>query len=146
MIKRSKSKWLAHQTENKNASVNLVCFVFAGGSPSFFAPWKKIMPEWINLIPVLYPMREKRLNEPMPEDIDTFVNDFFNENKQLLNKKVAVWGHCSGAIIGMEYARLLEKSGHSPSAFIMSGCEEPEYILLRLRGDKGERPMSELKD
>lgn len=84
MIKRQKNKWFAHQTENRNALVNLVCFVFAGGSPSFFAPWKQLMPDWINLIPVLYPMREKRLKEPMPEDIETFVNDFFRDSKQLL--------------------------------------------------------------
>ncbi|SHM60482.1 condensation domain-containing protein [Ruminococcus flavefaciens] len=146
MIKKPKNKWFAHQTENKNALVNLVCFVFAGGSPSFFAPWKQLMPDWINLMPVLYPMREKRLKDSMPEDIETFVNEFFRDNKHLLDKKIVVWGHCSGSLIGMEYIRLLEENGVSPSAFIISGSEQPEYVLVRLRGDKGERPISELKD
>ena len=146
MIKRTKNKWFAHQTDHKDAVVNLVCFVFAGGSPSFFAPWKQLIPDWINLMPVLYPMREKRLGDPMPKDIDTFVKEFFDENKQLMNNKIVIWGHCSGALIGMEYARLLEEAGHSPSAFIISGCEEPEYVLIRLKGENGDRPLTELKD
>lgn len=59
MIKRSLNKWISHQRITDKGEINLLCFVFAGGSPSFFAPWKNSFPEWVNFIPVLYPQREK---------------------------------------------------------------------------------------
>lgn len=146
LIKRSKDKWLAHQVEREEATLNLICFVFAGGSPSFFAPWKSMLPNWINLIPVLYPMREKRIGDPMPKNIESFVDEFFKDNQRLMDKDIAIWGHCSGCLIGMEYARCLCKEGKIPKAFIVSGAEAPPQVLIRLKGDNENRELSELSD
>lgn len=146
LIKRSKDRWLAHQVEKEQATLNLICFVFAGGSPSFFAPWKSLLPDWINLIPVLYPMREKRIGDPMPKDIESFVEEFFKDNQRLMDKNIAIWGHCSGCIIGMEYARLICKAGKTPKAFIISGAEAPSQVLMRLKGGNETRDLSELSD
>ena len=32
MIKRSQNKWIAHQRISDKGEINLLCFVFAGGS------------------------------------------------------------------------------------------------------------------
>lgn len=146
MIKKSRSKWFAHQTAHPEAEINLICFVFAGGSPSFFAPWKALFPEWINIKPVLYPMREKRAKDRMPDSMEGLVEQFFQENQDLLKKDYAVWGHCSGALLGMEFARMMEKAGKAPTAFIVSGCEAPQYALLRLQVGDTKRDFSEITD
>lgn len=146
MIKKAKSKWFAHQTERMEAELNLICFVFAGGSPSFFAPWKALFPEWVNIKPVLYPMREKRAKDMMPDSIEELVEQFFRENQDLLKKDYAIWGHCSGALLGMEFARMMEKAGKAPTAFIVSGCEAPQYALLRLQVGDTKRDFSEITD
>lgn len=132
MIKRSLNKWVSHQQMNDSAKINLFCFVFAGGSPSFFAPWKKLFPESINLIPILYPERERRLSEKMPDSMSELVERFINDNRALLDKPYAIWGHCSGALIGLETA-YSEAGGNPPKAFVVSGCEAPEYALNRLQ-------------
>ena len=80
MIKRNKNKWFAHQTSNPEAKLNLLCFVFAGGSPSFFAPWKTIFPSTVNLMPVLYPGRESRAAEILPDTMEELVETFSKES------------------------------------------------------------------
>lgn len=133
MIKRGQNKWTAHQNITEKGEINLMCFVFAGGSPSFFAPWKKSFPDWVNFIPILYPQREKRAGETMPSSLEELTAAFIAENQVLLDKPYAVWGHCSGALIGMEIAFSESAVGNKPAGFVISGCEAPEYALQRLQ-------------
>lgn len=133
MIKRSQNKWIAHQRISDKGEINLLCFVFAGGSPSFFAQWKNIFPEWVNFIPVLYPQREKRASENMPESVEELIASFLTDNKHLTDKPYVIWGHCSGALIGMEIAVADISNGNRPDGFIISGCEAPEHALQRLQ-------------
>lgn len=133
MIKRSQNKWISHQRITDKGEINLLCFVFAGGSPSFFAPWKNSFPEWVNFIPVLYPQREKRASENMPDSVEELIASFLTDNKHLTDKPYVIWGHCSGALIGMEIAVADISNGHRPAGFIISGCEAPEHALQRLQ-------------
>nr|WP_329886812.1 thioesterase domain-containing protein [Pseudoramibacter sp. HA2172] len=83
-------------------------------------------------MPVIYPFREKRMGEPMPETVDEFVRMFINENRKMLSAKPwGVWGHCSGALIGFETAYALKDGGNPASFFIVSGCEIPASALGR---------------
>lgn len=143
---KSSSKWFAHCSSNEQAKINLLCFVFAGGSPAFFATWKKQFPSWINVMPVLYPQREKRMSETMPKIMSELVSNFLNENEALLKKPYAIWGHCSGALIGLEIAKETSKLGNDVKAFIVSGCEAPEYALFRLQGGEKKRSISDISD
>lgn len=139
MIKRvsktgsASQRWFSHQTDHPEAKVDLFCFVFAGGSPSFFAPIKTFFPEWINVLPVLYPGRELRAREAVPDQLETLVDDFLNDNASRLRRPYAIWGHCSGALIGFEIAHIASGRGFPPRAFMVSGCEAPQYSLQRLQ-------------
>ncbi len=143
MIKRKGNKWISHQQISDTAKINLLCFSFAGGSPSFFAPWKKLVPEWVNLMPVLYPERESRMKEKMPGEMQELVKDFIQDNPGILEKPYAIWGHCSGSLIGLETAFKESNDQNPPKAFIVSGCEAPEYALNRLQLKKD---FSEVRD
>jgi surfactin synthase thioesterase subunit len=52
-------KWFSHYKHNENAK--------------------------INVLPVIYPFREKRMGEPMPKTVDELVRTFINENKKMLS-------------------------------------------------------------
>ncbi len=104
------SKWINHGSYSEDATINLFCFCHAGGSSSFYAPWKRFFKEEINLLPVEYPMREKRFKEEMYEDLPRLAKDFVEENEFLLTQKdVALLGHCTGALVAYEAEKYMEK-------------------------------------
>lgn len=144
MIKRNKNKWFAHQTSNPEAKLNLLCFVFAGGSPSFFAPWKTIFPSTVNLMPVLYPGRESRAAEILPDTMEELVETFSKESGGVMEKPYAIWGHCSGALLGFKLAMAQTAADNPPAAFIVSGCEAPQYALRLIPEVRDD--FSEVKD
>lgn len=128
------NKWFAHEVQNAEAQINFISFPYAGGSPSMFAPWKTELPAAINFFPVLYPGRELRKNDPMPENIDRFVETFLDQNMELFERDFILFGHCTGTLIA--YQVLLEvrrRIGKEPLHFIASGSESPRYLMTRER-------------
>ena len=125
--------WIAHGTNREDAEINLILFPYAGGSPSMFAPWKKLFAENINMCPVLYPARELRKAEELPETIGEMARDFVEANLNLFNKKFAFFGHCTGVLIAYEVALYLRKKyGLEPITIIASGSESPKYSVAQL--------------
>lgn len=144
MIKKSVNKWFSHQSIYPDAEINLLCFVFAGGSPSFFAPWKNLFPKNINFLPVLYPGRETRIKEQVPDNPKEIITQFIKDNHKIFEKPYAIWGHCSGSLLGFELAYTKSLEGNAPIAFIASGCEAPQYALRLIPQVKNS--FSEVKD
>lgn len=69
----------------------------------------------------------------MPDSVEELIATFLTDNKHLTDKPYVIWGHCSGALIGMEIAVADISNGHRPAGFIISGCEAPEHALQRLQ-------------
>lgn len=127
---REQRQWFAHRVLNTDAEVNFFAFPYAGGSPSMFAPWKTEISKKVNFYPVLYPNREMRKNEPMPDTVDELVNNFVNDNLSLFNSNFILFGHCTGGLIA--YKVLLEirrRSGKEPLCLIASGTESPRFMM-----------------
>lgn len=121
-------KWIVYRSGGEDSQVNLLMFVYAGGSPSFFAPWKRLFDESISMCPVLYPGRELRKNEPIPSSVKEMVREFVDESMDLFSKDFVLFGQCTGAIIAYETARYVyEKCGRFPLAFITSSMDSPRY-------------------
>lgn len=119
-------KWVAHGSNRADAQVNLLMFIYAGGSPSFFAPWKKSIDESINLCPILYPGREIRRDEPVSGSFTQMITDFVNEAPELFSKPFVLFGQCTGSIIAYETARCVyEKYNQFPIAFVTSSMNSP---------------------
>lgn len=90
--------------------MNLFCFVHAGGSSSYFAQWQKHFSDLINVIPVEYPMREKRFMDSMPASLLKLSESIANENVSFFkDKPFAFFGHCTGGLIAYECAKYLSK-------------------------------------
>lgn len=127
---KEQSKWIRHGNYTGVQKVNLICFSYLGGSASGFAPWKKILGADIGISPVLFPMREVRRKEIMPDGLCKLVETFVAENEELFNKPFALFGHCAGAVAALETAKIVkEKYQKSPVCFIAGSCEAPAYAV-----------------
>lgn len=144
---KNDSIWIAHGTDRKDADTNLILFTYAGGSPSMFAPWKKLFGEEINMCPVLYPARELRKNEPLPATVKEMAVDFVESNLELFKKEFAFFGHCTGNLVAYEAALYLrEKYGSEPLCFIASGSESPRYSRTQnmIMDENGQKLSDEI--
>jgi surfactin synthase thioesterase subunit len=134
MNKKIENKWIAHDIQGEGNQVNFICFPYAGGSPSVFAPWKTEMPKGVNFFPVLYPGRELRKNDLMPDSIDAFVEAFVDQTMELYENDFILFGHCTGTLIA--YKVLLEirrRLGKEPLCLVASGSESLKYTMTRER-------------
>ncbi|MCR5666527.1 MAG: hypothetical protein K6G01_06820 [Eubacterium sp.] len=125
-----KNKWIAHGTNREQAEVNLILFTYAGGSPSIFAPWKRLFDEQINLCPVLYPGRELRRQEAIPDKAEDLAKQFVDDNPELFEKDYVLFGHCTGNILSYEVAKYAyRKLKKMPKLFIASGSNSPRHSV-----------------
>ena len=123
------NKWIAHGRMSEENKINLLCFSYPGGSASNFATWKKLIDSRINLLPILYPERELRKNDPMEENFELFVDDFINENKELFSVPYAFFGYCGGAVLAYEISAKVKKVyDREPIAGFIASSESPEYL------------------
>lgn len=126
-------KWFSCVQEHEQAKTTLLVFPHAGGSPSNFASWRQMIPDTINLYPVLYPGREARSGEEMPASVQELAREFVTANEEILKGSYAVFAHCAGASIAYEVVIQAQKRyGTAPVVFIASGAEAPEYQLSSL--------------
>ncbi|MCR5367793.1 thioesterase domain-containing protein [Eubacterium sp.] len=134
------NKWIAHES-NGDKDINLFAFPHAGGTAAFFATWGRILKD-ISILPVQYPMREKRIREKLQDSLIEMAHCFVDESIDLIkDKKFAFIGHCSGSIVAYEAAKYLkEKYNIQPEVLFVSSCYSPENysapILSNLSNDK----------
>lgn len=124
------NKWIAHENVTDGNKLSLLCFIFDGGSASYFSSWKYSLNEDIDLIPILYPVREKRMKEPMYKDMQTFVDDLAVSLEDIFrNQKYAFFGYCSGSVIAYETAvKVKELYGTEPEYGMIISSEAPEFL------------------
>ena len=86
------NKWIAHGRMSEENKINLLCFSYPGGSASNFATWKKLIDSRINLLPILYPERELRKNDPMEEKEERGEEERMNHPPSLFSFPYAFFG------------------------------------------------------
>ncbi|WPO75872.1 thioesterase II family protein [Streptomyces sp. KN37] len=110
-------------------AVRLFCFPHAGGSASFFAPWREPLLPDIDVCPVLLPGRESRSAEPPPTEARDVIEELAGElarREDLAERPYAFFGHSLGAAIAYDVACALEAAGRpGPGALIVSGRRSP---------------------
>ena len=119
-------KWIAHGKECSEADVHIICFPFAGGTASNYACWKNFFPESYAVCPVLYPGRERRAAEQMPENLEMLAEAFVRENESLFERPFVLFGQCTGATVAYEVVREIRKQyNKAPILFVASGAVSP---------------------
>lgn len=67
--------------------------------------WRRLLPEWIRVVPVELPGRGSRLGEPFIEDFAQLVARLCEEHAGVLQGRYALFGHSMGALLAHGMAR-----------------------------------------
>lgn len=112
--------------ESQHEKLNLICFPYAGGTSATFSRWKKFLPSWIKVCPVILPGRESRFKEVRQTDFTTLSAKL---NTALLPKlkdtPFAIYGHSMGAWFAHELAVFAENHQLTAKALLVSGQRAP---------------------
>lgn len=120
--------------------VRLICFPYAGGTPSVFLDWAVHLGEAVEVVPVLLPGRGLRLHEapytamgPLAADVASALVD-----RGLVGNH-ALFGHSMGALLAYEVACELRTRGQAaPLHLFVSGSRAPH-----LYGDRDDHRLSD---
>jgi pyochelin biosynthesis protein PchC len=119
--------WLRRLRPAGEPWVRLVCLPHAGGTASFYRPWRAVLPADVELYAVQYPGRLDRIGDSCVDDMDTMADAVAAAVAPLLDRPVALFGHSLGAVIGYEVARRLQdRAAGAPVRLFASGRAAPD--------------------
>ena len=108
------------------ARLTLLCLPCAGASATMYLRWRRLLPYWIEVVPVELPGRGWRLAEPFVEDFDRMIDILCAEQEQKMRGHFALLGHSMGALLAFGVTRRLRAMGRAlPRALIVSGSPAP---------------------
>ena len=88
--------------------------------------WRRLLPEWIQVVPVELPGRGGRLAESYVEDFDQLVAQVCEEHAQVMQGRYALFGHSMGALLAYGMAQYQGKHLRVlPRALFASGSSAP---------------------
>ncbi|WP_326786393.1 thioesterase II family protein [Streptomyces sp. NBC_00151] len=109
------------------SSTTLLCFPPAGAGAGFFRPWIGHNSD-LRIVPVEFPGRGKRFTEPECTDMDSLLEVIVPELLETVvdADRVAVFGHCFGAIVGYKAAQAMaRRSPDLDLTLVASGSTGP---------------------
>jgi amino acid adenylation domain-containing protein len=121
----------------RNPRYALVCFPYAGGNAvNFRSLATALAPDGIEVLAVELPGHDIADDVHALEDLPAVARRVLTEITERVTVSFALWGHCAGAAIALETARLLEAHG-APAERVFIGAlalEDP----ATLRGEIDE--------
>lgn len=123
--------------------INVLCLPCAGASATMYLRWRRLLPEWIRVVPVELPGRGERLAEPLAEDFDALVAQLCHEQAPLLSGQFALFGHSMGALLAYGMTQHLRAAGLGlPQALFVSGSPAPSRRdPNRFKGKDGDAAL-----
>lgn len=105
----------------------LICFGYAGGTPSVYRDWPDLLGPGVTVVPVLLPGRGLRLAEEPYTDMEPLARDVTDALVAAGHvDDYALFGHSMGALLAYEVACALRDRGRpGPSHLFVSGSRAP---------------------
>lgn len=114
------------QNVNKDVSLRIFCFPYAGGSANIYNGWQKKVSADIAICPIQLPGRWDRISEEPYTRISNLVADLFDVLVNYTNTPYVLFGHSMGALICFElYRKLREQNCSLPKHLFMSAGRAP---------------------
>jgi amino acid adenylation domain-containing protein len=106
----------AHENEEENVEVSIICFPYAGGSAVIYKTLADALTQLSNktraaLYAVEMPGHNFTRRQIELESIHEIAHCCALEIKAKIKTPVILWGHCSGTAVTLETAKLLEEEG-----------------------------------
>ena len=112
---------------------SVVVFPHAGGAAAAYRPLAKaLLANGVDAFVVQYPQRADRRDHPAPGGIGELALELFEAGDWASAAPLSLFGHCMGAVVAFEFARVAERrgvpvrvlwasAGHAPSTVAADG-------------------------
>jgi surfactin synthase thioesterase subunit len=104
-----RSKWLLREP-SPSAEARLFCFPYAGAGATMYDRWPRVIGD-AEVCPLQPPARQNRIREPHYLTYETLAEELIGQIGEHLDRPFAIFGHCSGALPGVEVTRALQRTG-----------------------------------
>ncbi|MGY1897608.1 thioesterase domain-containing protein [Nocardia gipuzkoensis] len=105
-------------------SLRLFCWPFAGGKAAAFTPWRRELPDWVELCVIELPARQRHLAQTPIRRFTDLVDAALARVVPLTDLPFAFFGHSLGALAAYEVARRLPDP-IVPRALFLGGAVAP---------------------
>lgn len=117
-------RWIGPVSKSSSSLVRLLCIPYAGAGASLFHSWQAELGSEIDVVPVLLPGRETRLQDRLVTSVDEMVAGIVGELHLVWDRPFAIFGHSMGGLIAYRTAQLLQnRSMPMPQQVFLSACE-----------------------
>jgi medium-chain acyl-[acyl-carrier-protein] hydrolase len=128
-LQRANPLWIDDTSASAPAPrIRLFCLPYAGGGSAIFRSWQPDVLDGIQVCGVHLPGRGDRFNEAPFTRLDPLVAAIADNLRPLLDVPFALFGHCMGALIAFELARMLGREGHEPVHLTVSALPPPRLV------------------
>lgn len=106
-----------------------VVFPHAGGAAAAYRPLAKALSiNGSDTYIVQYPQRAERLSHPAPADLGELAQQLFDAAEWTKLGSLDLFGHCMGAVVAFEFARIAEKHGVPVRRLWASAGQAPSTV------------------
>jgi medium-chain acyl-[acyl-carrier-protein] hydrolase len=125
-------RWVSCSRPNSQARIRLFCFPYAGAGSSLFNTWSNLLLPEVELYLVHLPGRDKRVREPLQDNLAVLAGQLGDALSNRLDKPFAFFGHSMGALLCFEVARYLRRhQALQPIRIFISARQAPQLPDLR---------------
>ncbi|MFV1363837.1 thioesterase domain-containing protein [Mycolicibacterium elephantis] len=122
------------RSPGRGADGATVVFPHAGGAAAAYRSFATALAANGNDAFVLqYPQRADRLSHPAPDTVEQLAADLFAAGDWTPLGPLRLFGHCMGAIIAFEFARVAEQHGADVSQLWVSASQAPHTVVTSPR-------------
>ncbi|MCG5432538.1 alpha/beta fold hydrolase [Mycobacterium sp. MYCO198283] len=116
----------------QHSSRPVLVFPHAGGAASAYrALGAALAAAGADAYVMQYPQRGDRLTHPAPAGVPELADDLFAAANWAELAPLRLFGHCMGAVVAFEFARVAERRGVAVDALWASASEAPSTVAAR---------------
>ncbi|MGE2690381.1 thioesterase II family protein [Mycolicibacterium pulveris] len=122
------------RSPGRRADGATVVFPHAGGAAAAYRAFASALAAHGNdAYVVQYPQRADRLSHPAPTTVEQLADDLFAAGDWTRLGPLRLFGHCMGAIIAFEFARVAEAHGVDVGQLWVSASQAPHTVVTSPR-------------